>query len=163
MNAKKFSLLLLSFLIIGCAAPEYELPATYSGPTATLQNNVNKSAGALHSELLSVVEINGVPDKRSPVVTTGPYGTYKLTDATISREIPAGKSLVKIRISRLHAAPIVALADSVTRSKQELSGDVYFNALPNKTYIVKGSLAKGNEAVWLQDTATGKMVGRKIQ
>jgi len=158
-----FSLLpLLAVFILGCASPQYDLPTDYNGPTATLQNSVNNSKGRLHSELLSVVEINGVADNRSPI-QTGVYGTYTLSDDTISRKIPAGKTLVKIRVSKLHAAPILAIANSATGAKQELSGDVYFNALPNKTYVVKGSLTKGQEAVWLEDSASGKMVGRKIQ
>ena len=163
VNVKLFLTSILSVFIVSCATQQYELPANYKGSTAVLKNGINRSAGKLHAELYSVVEINGVADNRSAIVTTGPYGTYTTTDREISRKIPTGRNLVKIRVSRLHAAPIIQIADSATGAKQSLSGDVYFKAIANRTYEVKGSLAKGQEAVWLQDNTTGRMVGRKIK
>lgn len=81
----------------------------------------------------------------------------------VRRDVPAGKVTLKLMGTQENAAPIQSIFRAVfSGGSPEFSGTVEVELEPNRSYRVNGYLDNYRREVWLEDSATGKVVGSKI-
>lgn len=74
--------------------------------------------------------------------------------------LPVGKALVVRVIGRRdYAMPIVALVSNI----YEIKGEVTFIPVADHLYTVRGVLSETASSIWIEDTNTGEVVGKKIE
>ncbi len=82
-----------------------------------------------------------------------------MTPALVERNVPAKPSTFKIVGRTEYAAPILALTNTVYR----VAGTVTFTPEVYKHYVVRGTLGENYSAVWIEEEATNRQVGEKIE
>jgi hypothetical protein len=85
---------------------------------------------------------------------------FALTAVQFGRPIVAGQPLtVGVRGRTVFAAPIQALTSTVYQVK----GTIVFVPQPNVTYVVRGEFGEEYSAVWVEDSATKSIIGKKVE
>ena len=77
----------------------------------------------------------------------------------ISREVPAQNLTLRIEGLTQSASDLQALF----ATNLSVAGDVQLNARAGAHYVVNGVLERGRQAVWIEDSATGKVVTQVIE
>ena len=83
----------------------------------------------------------------------------ELPHSASSDEAAQGPITVTIMGHSYHGAPIL----SMLNSEYEVSGTVNFTPALNRIYEVRGTLAADYSAVWIEEAATGRVMGKKIE
>lgn len=150
--------IVLAALMTGCATNP--IPEGYTGPLATIKDTVH-SHTASKADFFFVSQVNGKPIDDSLSATRGrSYGRGNYMEiAVLDRQVPA-RAMTLTLVGRTHnAMPISDLMGTVYQVK----GDVEVTPEPDHTYVVKGELVENYSAVWLEDAATGALVGKRVE
>lgn len=79
-----------------------------------------------------------------------------MTTSQYSRQVPAGLRQLKLLAKIGYGAPIQEILNSSTVYEAERTIRVTLEG--NKTYVVKGKLSAEENAVWLEESDTGKRI-----
>jgi hypothetical protein len=152
--------LLLAAAVLPAACTTSPIPEGYKGPTAYVADSaVPRSNTSV--DLFYVSKVNGRRIDDSLAATNAAnYGRgFLLTPKVIGRNVPAEPSTFTIVGRTHHAAPILSLMST----EYEVSGDTRFTPLPGQSYVVKGQLGPDHSAVWVEDAASGAIIGQKVE
>lgn len=148
-------------LLGGCVTYVPTIPQGYTGPRATIRDTA-----MVHSpskvDFFITEKVNGGQVENSIGKTlSANYGRgFMMEPKFEEHELPAGQTAtVSVRARTLHAAPILALTQAVYEAK----GEITFTPEENHIYAVKGTLGENYSAVWIEDTGTQQVVGKKIE
>lgn len=146
-------------LLIGCATVEKSVPDSYSGPTAkvkdSLQNN-DTSKGDFC--VLAALDGRRIVQSIDETRQRGQGKGLTLYPWVTDRRVPAQPTKASLRCETVYAAPILAMVGTV----HEVEGTVAFNPRPDGRYLVRGVLAEGKSAVWIEDAETQQPVTTKV-
>lgn len=143
-----------------CAQTEVYVEPPASRNLATIEDSFSGKPGGVKATIFTVDAIDGTRDDKSPF--TFVYGGGFATNVTagVNRKVTPGEHLVTIGGRDVHGADGAALLDF--NKNKTVKGDVFLNAKPGRTYIVRGQMSKSRSSVWLEDKKTGRIVGRKV-
>jgi hypothetical protein len=148
----------VALTLSACAADP--MPDPYRGPSATIVDSV-QPGGADSADFFYLSDVNGQAVDNSLVDTASTNAglTFDVKPVVTSRDVPTDPATFTI-VGRTHyGAPVLEFVNPV----YEVSGDIRFTPVPEKTYVVKGVLGENYSAIWIEDKATGAVVGRKIE
>jgi hypothetical protein len=149
---------LLALFLAACAAPAPPVP---TGPTARLIDSAEKETG-YRAVFFYVAEVNGKPIKTSLAEAreVGKDKGFSISPQTISRDVTAGRAILKLEGRHAYGAPIQELVMATTmRSVTRL---IEVDLKPNGFYQVHGILEEGKDDVWLDTFDTGERVGTVV-
>ena len=154
----------IAVALCGCSllgGPRPQPEPDYDGPVATLTETGFQDSRT-EVDMFVVTEIDGNPVQNSMDSTrqrNEGMGIGIIPDY-VEHALPASRPVrVTIMGHSYHGAPIL----SMLNSEQEVSGTVTFTPAPNRIYEVKGTLGKNYSAVWIEENATGRVIGKKIE
>ncbi|RQO57214.1 hypothetical protein DBR47_15380 [Paucibacter sp. KBW04] len=157
-------LLCLSFtMLAGCATPYNPIPKDYAGPVAQIADSVQARTASL-ANVFAVVEIDGKPVHNTFTASTqASQGQgFKLTQSTVTREVPAVPMRLKLSAHPLTGAPIQAMAMQIAGTFFSVEGVVDFKPEGSGRYVVRGELKKQGSSVWIEDAVTGNVLTTKV-
>jgi hypothetical protein len=144
----------------GCATYSPSVPLDYAGPKATVKDSAKVySSSKADFFYLSHVDGKKIEDSRSKTFRMNRGQGMQMIPYILENEIPAKPILLSIVGRTEYAAPILALTNTV----YQLKGEVEFNPEQNKTYFVRGELGENYSAIWIEDSETRAVVGKKIE
>lgn len=149
--------------VTACATFQEATPKDYAGPTARIVDTMAFDHQQI-TLLFVVSEING-REILSSINTTrvSSHGQGMIVKPTvIGRAVPAQRLKLKLEGTQYLAMPIVVMGAKAMGLFLEFEGVIEFVPEENKTYLVKGDLKKGASSLWIEDEATGKVVGEKL-
>jgi len=147
-------------MLVGCVEEVSPVPKNYSGAVATIKDTA-KIYSPQKADFFYVSKYNGkyIENSRGKTLEAN-YGMgLTMVPQVISRKIPAKKCTITITGRTEYAAPILALSNTVYK----VEGEITFVPLANHRYRVRGVLREKYSAVWLEDTGSGKRIGKKIE
>lgn len=144
----------------GCATLAPSVPEGYTGPVAVIKDSV-KPLSQSKADFFYISEINDqrVEDSRARTLRINQGRGFSMSPSVIERNVPAQKATFTIVGRTEYAAPILALTNTV----YQVTGKVTFSPETYRHYVVRGELGQNYSAVWLEDEATGKLIGEKIE
>jgi hypothetical protein len=150
----------LVFFLSGCASLAPSVPEGYTGPVAIIKDSV-RPHGPSKAEFFYLSEIDDrkIDDSRSRTLRTNQGRGFNMAPAIVERNVAAKPSTFKIIGRTEYAAPILALTNTV----YQVAGTVTFTPEAYRNYIVRGTLGESYSAVWVEDEATSKVVGEKVE
>jgi hypothetical protein len=160
-SKRRWLLLTAVLSLAGCAHYVPTLPENYTGPQARFDDSA-KVYSRSKADFFVVESIDGAQvDNSLNETLRRNHGRGMFMELYfIQRPVPAGKSMVVALKARTHyAAPILALTNSVFQVK----GTTEFTPQPGKNYVVRGRLEEDYSAVWVEESDTGQVVGRKVE
>ncbi len=145
LNTKIAVAALVTLLAAGCVSePVREMPV---GPTATLSGSSVKHGYRGWDSFRMSDDTLTLMEKRYRDPQKGWYLT-------------AGQPITLTIIGyRRYEIPIVQLVSAI----YEVSGTTTFTPVADHAYLIKGELNEKHSAVWIEDKATGEVVGKKIE
>jgi hypothetical protein len=149
---------LVSLALSACA--HNPVPKGYTGPLATIQDSCTVHSKS-KADLFYVSKVNGKKIDNSLTTTriaNEGRGLW-MKPVVIGRQVPASKAKFTIVGRTEYAAPILALTNTV----YEVTGEIEFVPLADRTYIVKGQLGEDYSAVWIEDVQTEAVMCCKIE
>ena len=149
------ALVLLTFLINGCASMQPSIPDDYEGPVATIKDTAQRIDDG-KADLFYLYSIDGKRIKNSRIESaSASYGQgNNLVTVLLKNKVPAQRHVLTIVGRTTYAMPMRALMGTV----YEVKGDVVFSPEAGADYIVKGSLSEERSMVWLEDATTGEVI-----
>jgi hypothetical protein len=156
---RKVALLIAAASLLGSCTTN-PVPDDYHGPVARVTDSVTPLSGS-SADFFYLSKIDGrTIDESLSATGRANYGRGMLMDpVVIARPVPARASSFTIVGRRRYAAPILELVNPIYR----VTGDVDFIPMPDRTYVIKGILGEKYSGVWIEDSATGETVGRKVE
>ena len=152
--------LFMAFALGGCATYAPTVPDGYKGPVAVIKDSV-KQYSSSKADFFYIAEIDGqrIEDSRVRTLRVNHGRGMSMTPSMIERNVPAQNATFTLVGRTEYAAPILTLTSTVYQVK----GTVTFKPEDYRNYVVRGELGESYSAVWLEDEATGKTVGEKIE
>ncbi len=154
---------LVSFVLVtlaACATYRNPLPDTYSGPKAKLLDSVTNYNGT-KADYFFLYKYNGQSIRQTydvSVDNSRGNGFMLLPPEIVARDVPAEEGRYYL-IGRTHyAAPVQELTHGVYMAKGELS----FTPETGATYVIRGTLGESLAEVWIENSATGQIVSKKL-
>ncbi len=139
----------------GAAFASDTLPEGYDGPVAAIHDSIARAAGAPLAFYM-VTRMGGLDvdnSLRSSRLASQGQG-MRFTVLTLSRDVPAGRSLVlTLEGQTAYAAPIAALFNA--SKVRSVARTVSFTPETNHRYVVRGTLGESERGVWLEDLDSG--------
>lgn len=160
MSTLKFSALALASLTL-CACTSNPAPEDFIGPLATVADTTDKG-GTGGVDFFFVEKIDGRKVRTSLGATAQANEGmgFSMRPVVLDHAVPAEGAITVTITGRTHyGAPIQELTNTI----YQISGDVTFTPARNRVYDVKGFLRQNHSAVWIEDNATGAVVGKKIE
>lgn len=157
MNRHIFALAALLFAG-GCATDP--IASDYKGPTAAIADTTTPRGGS--SAYFFILEkYNGERVNNAIVVTakTNAGNGLAMSAYDYERRVPAVEATFHIKGTTYWAAPILQMVNRV----YVVEGDIRFTPQPDHQYAIKGALSDAYCAVWIEDSAAGLVVDRKIE
>ena len=151
----------LAALVAGCTTYSPSVPDAYVGPSAVVEDST-KVHGSTKADFFFVEAVDEAKIMNSlrATLTANKGKGMSMNPVVLVRPVIAEKPLKLTIKARTHfAAPILA----IVRSAYQVEGTVEFTPKDNAIYVVKGELGDEYSAVWLEDKATGQVVGKKIE
>jgi len=145
-------------LLGGCVASP--VPEGYQGELAHIADSATPR-DAMSADFFYLAKINGFNIPESLDATEGgnrDQGASRPV-VVIGRDVPAEETVFKLVGHTRYSTPVFALTHTV----YDVQGEIKFAPLPHHDYVVKGVLGEAYSAVWLEDKATGKLAGAKIE
>jgi len=133
----------------------------FDGPLSTLEETGFQDSRT-EVDMFVVTQIDGIAVQNSMDSTRQQNAGMGIgiVPVYVEHALPASRPVaVTIMGHSYHGAPIMSLLNS----EYEVRGTVSFTPSPNRIYEVKGKLGRNYSAVWIEETATGKIMGRKIE
>lgn len=159
---RRFMLVVSVMLVAGCAtAPQ--APEVPTGPSAVIADTAT-GGGMGGAAFFYLSEAGGkqIPQNNLQASMAASFG--RGTDLQVrpfERRIAAGKTKLKLTARYAHAAPIQSIFSSA--ASYAVDGFVEAELRENVRYRVVGILDAFKREVWLEDEATGAIVGQKIR
>ncbi len=163
-NAMSVSKLMVMPILLmslgGCASFAPSVPEGYTGPVAILKDSV-KPQSSSKADFFYASAINGqrIEDSRLKTQRMNQGRGFSMSPAVIERNIPAQAATFTLVGRTEYAAPILALTSTV----YQVTGQVTFTPETYRNYVVRGELGETYSAVWIEDEASGKVIGEKIE
>lgn len=159
----KSSFAMLSLLLLsGCAANAYKpVPDGYAGATANIADSHN-AISTSKVEFFYVEKIDGhaVENSRINSLAANRGRGMNMAPVMVQRNVPAAKPTSLDIVGRTeYAAPILSMTNTVYQVK----GKIDFTPEPGKRYVVRGELGEARSAVWLEEEASRRLIGNKIE
>jgi hypothetical protein len=135
------------------------IPVGYEGPRAKI-SDTSTPVSSTKIQFFQLAKVDGrevQTSSASTYVRNRGHG-FAMDPKVESREVPARQSILRIEGVTHVAADILAFGGGM----YHVEGEVSVSLDADKTYFVKGILAKEYSAVWVED-ATGKLVSTKIE
>jgi len=133
----------------------------YDGPLATL-SETGLQDSRTEVDMFVATEIDG-HEVRTSMDRSREHNAGQgmaIVPVYVEHAIPAGRPVaVTIRGHSYHTAPIL----SILNTEYDVSGTITFTPTVNRIYEIKGKLGDNYSAVWIQETATGRIMGQKIE
>ena len=149
----------LMVLLAGCANVEKSVPDAYTGPTAKVKDSMqNNDASKGDFCVLDAVDGRRIVQSIDETRQRGQGKGMTLYPWVTDRRVPAQPTKASLRCETVYAAPILAMVGTV----HKVEGTVDFNPKPDGRYLVKGVLATGKSAVWIEDAETAQPVTAKV-
>jgi hypothetical protein len=153
----------IAILLCGCSlmrGPRHE-QQDYAGPLATItETGFQDSRTEVDFFVVKQVDGDDVGTSLDRTRRATEGMGLSVVPAYVEHAVPAGRTVTFTIMGRsFHAAPIL----SMLNSEYEVSGTVTFTPAVNRVYEVKGTLSKNYSAVWIEEAATGRIVGKKIE
>lgn len=148
----------ICLLLAGCVTDP--VPRDYAGPVANVMDSYTPR-GSHSVDFFYAATLNGkrIDNNLDTTIQANAGRGLAMSPMTYQRNIPIGPSTINI-VGRTHyAAPILELAGTV----YQVSGDVSFTPKPDHHYLVTGVLGPTYSAVWIEDSADGSVVDKKIE
>lgn len=141
-------------LLAGCGFPP-SLPPGYTGPTAVIVTTAGPQSSS-SIDLFDLRRING--ERMAPEPRTGQSWGYGNSVHWYGYRypIPARQTTVTIAGYRGYIMPLLAM----TLGSKGAVGDVTFTPEAGRVYRVGGAISDTMTSVWVQDSATGSILGR---
>ncbi len=155
------ALLCVITLLGGCATYQH-VPEGYTGSTASIHDTSTyetSSKGQIF--YVNTIDDNTVKNARSATAQASYGKGFRLTTATVTRDVRTVPIRLNIVGTHVTAAPIHEFASRAIGAFFTVSGDVTFTPEKNKNYYVRGSLSKEVASVWIED-GDSKLVSEKI-
>ncbi len=153
---KRFCLLAVGTLLTACVSNP--IPDDYRGPVSTITDSA-LSQGMVRVNLFYLSKVNGKAVNETERATTDASRGGPLNARVVSRSVPAASSTFTIVGHTHFLAPVFQIFGKT----YEVSGDVTFTPLPDRTYVVVGVLSDTYSAVWIQDSQSGDLMGQRIE
>jgi hypothetical protein len=147
----------LLLVLAGCAANP--VPAGYDGPLAVIANSA-RPLGRDGADYFLLTRVNGqfVDDAVARVARPEPQNGDGMTPVMLERDVPARAATFTIRGRTKYRTPILDMQHDV----YDVSGDVAFTPEPQHRYVVRGDLSDDSSEIWIEDAATGTVMGEKV-
>lgn len=151
---KKIISLLPVVLLASCATTA--ISPDYNGPTATIQETaIRVDSGKAQMFFLSKIDGNYISDNSSSRSFQKSYGRgNNLTIVDSPYQVPAQSHVFTIVGSHVWAMDGRALFEA----DLEVSGEVTFEPVEGRVYIINGSLSEEESTVWIKDSETGETI-----
>jgi hypothetical protein len=155
LSRKSVQLFLLSIVLSGCAALEPVVPQGYSGPIATLRDDV-LSESSSKAQIFALIAVDGKSVHNAVIETrSASQGRgFSIVLAPVSRQIPIRELKVKLIGTHATAAPIHEIASRAAGTFYSVEGETTFTPIQGHQYRVRGSLQKVGSSVWIEDEDT---------
>jgi hypothetical protein len=150
--------ILICLLLAGCVADP--LPQDYAGPVADLTDSyAPRTADSINFFYAATLNGKRIDNNLAATIQANAGGGFALNPMAYQRNIPIAPSTINI-VGRTHyAAPILELTGTV----YQVSGNVSFTPKPDHHYRVTGVLGPTYSAVWIEDSADGSVIDKKIE
>lgn len=156
---RKFAVAIILLTALGGCATS-PIPEGYTGPLASISDSATpRSSTSIDFFMLSKVNGRIIHDSVAGTSSANYGRGFAMTPVVVKRDVPAQPATFTISGRTHYAAPILALTGKV----YAISGDIEFTPEPNGRYVVKGEMSDRHSVVWLEDAATGAVIGRKIE
>jgi hypothetical protein len=153
---------LVAAMIAGCASPSpapLVKPATPSAWVADSATGGGRGGGAFFFVAAAdgkAIETNNL--SASLAASSGRGADLQIRP--VARYLPAGKTTLKLAGRYAHAAPIQSLFSSA--ASYSVDGTIEAELRDDARYRVVGTLDAFKREIWLEDEASGAMVGQKV-
>jgi hypothetical protein len=150
----------MAALLYGCGSMSSPQPQRVEGPSATISETGIQN-GRTEVDMFVVTQVDG-NDVRTSMDSTRAQNSgmgIGIVPVYVDHTVPARPITVTIMGHSYHGAPIL----SMLNPEYEVSGTVNFAPAPNLFYEVKGTLSAHYSAVWIEEAATGRIMGKKIE
>ena len=145
--------------LVDVGPKKYLLPAEYAGPKAILVDSVDypdKKGGAL--TMFYARSING--ELVENVATATRENGFMLT--LVRRDVPVQKLRVDLVGTHVQFDPVYEIRDRMKGAFLSINGNIEFEPVAGKTYVVRGELKKEASAVWIETEDTHEIVTVKV-
>lgn len=148
-------------MLSGCVTTQPAIDPAYSGPRANIRDTaLAHSASKVDYFVVLKVGERKIENSWFRSVSANQGRGFNMEPVLLDRDIPAGQEVTLEIIGRTeYAAPILALTNAVYQVK----GTVTFMPEENHAYTLKGTLGPDYSGVWVEDMATGTVVGKKVE
>lgn len=153
---RAISLVATLMFLSGCASHP-TVPEGYTGPVARLDDSATR-LDVGKADIFFLSHVDGRRIESSLLATRrASYGQGNyLRPVLLENRVPAELHTFTIVGMTEYAMPIRAILGKVHYVK----GDVVFSPKDNGNYVVKGKLTQQESSIWIEDAATGEIVGR---
>jgi hypothetical protein len=152
--------IVLSVATSGCAHYQPSIPAGYTGPKANIEDTRKYYSGS-HVDLFYLTHVDGmeIDNARFKTLRENRGRGFSMSAITATNPIPARPVVLTLNARTMYGAPILELANAI----YQVNGEVSFTPEADKRYLVKGVLGEDYSAVWLEESDTQAVVGKKIE
>ena len=159
MRTKIISLFTALFLS-GCTTYYQPVPDNYQGETSYISDSQEYvSSSRAHFFVIDRVDGNKIKESISETMQSNYGKGFSLTPSMTGRSLPAEKMILTIYGHTYDAAPILSLLPG----NYNVKGDVVFTPVEGERYHINGYLRKEYSAVWIEHSATNKIVSKIIE
>lgn len=150
--------LLVGALLALASCVTNPVPKGYTGPVAYIADSKGPH-GRSSIDIFFLSKYNGEDvDNLYSRTSAGSSGMGpSIVNVDEQRDVPLQQATFTIMAQTYYAMPIIAMVNRNYAIEQTLT----FTPLEGHHYIVKGKLGDDYCAVWLEDTATGEIIGTK--
>ena len=143
----------------GCAAPP--APPDFAGPTATIADTTI-GGGRSGKTFFVLAEVGGRPVANSmgTSATASSEQDPNLRSYESERKVVARRTTLRLRGQITFPSPVQQIF--LARRMHSVDGTVDVELKPNTNYRVTGVLDSFRREIWLEETGSGQVVGRKI-
>lgn len=156
---------LFAFAVVtlgGCATYK-PVPDGYTGPTAVISDSIQRESGG-KGQVFIVSQINGndIANAASVSRAASQGRGFSLLLAHEVRFVKPEMMKLTLVATHITAAPIHEFASRAAGEFFSVRGEVDFQPVAGRSYVVTGVLSKNEKAVWIEDRDTKEVVTRKI-
>jgi len=147
----------LMLALAGCATNP--IPDGYTGPLASIADSA-RPLGRDGANYFVLSRVNGqMVDNRFARITK-PAGRQdpRMMPVMLERDVPARPATFTIRGRTHYRTPALDMRNDV----YDVSGEVTFTPQPQRHYIVRGELNDRRSVIWIEDAATGVVMGEEV-
>jgi hypothetical protein len=145
-------------LLLGCSTAPVPTP---QGPTAVIRDSFKPlERNGRKIAIFYAARLDGtkIPDSLSSTRRRNHGQGFNLAAQVEEREVPAREVVVLLEAKTHFAAPVLAF----TGPSYSATRTIRVTLSPNVRYQVRGVLGSERSDVWLEEEATGKIVGETI-